>query len=163
MEQAEGVSEKYRNKIDIIYPSGGLSPDGMLAEVNELQDNSAILFATYNTPGLYSDKLYSDHYVTALLEQDRIPIYTMMSQYNDAPITGGFQVSPYELGLLAAETALEIVSGTDPVEIPVELNTPYSAVLNYNHIEKYGIKMSDIPPGTKLLNEPSTTIKIPAN
>ena len=162
-EQAEGIAENYQNEIEIIYPSGVLSPGGMLAEVDELPDNSAILFATYNTPGIYSDKLYSDHYVKALLEQDRIPVYTMMSQYNYAPITGGCQVSPYELGRLAAETALEVVSGTDPVEIPVEMNTPYSAVLNYNHIEKYGIKKSDIPPGTKLLNEPSTTITIPAN
>lgn len=162
-EQAENITQKYEERIRIRYPLPGLDPDEMVADVKELPDNSAVLFVTYNARDRHGDKLYSDHYVYALLKEDRLPVYITMDQYNDMGVSGGFQVSAYELGRRAAMTAMEIIGGTDPGEIPVEMNTPYTSILNYEDVKRFDIKKSDIPPGTEFFNEPSSTITIPTN
>ncbi|WP_421908745.1 ABC transporter substrate-binding protein [Methanolacinia petrolearia] len=137
--QTENITKKYENRIEIRYSGQELSTGEILREVQELPDNSAVIFFTYSALNEKGDKMYPDRYIMTLMNQDRIPVYTVMDQYNDLGVSGGYQESAYELGKMASLMAMEIIKGTDPNDIPVVTDIPSKIELNYDDIKKYDI------------------------
>lgn len=161
-QQTDNISKKFNGSIDIRYPLPGLGADEMIESLSELPEDSAVLFITYNTKDSDGDTYYSDYYVDALSNQELFPVYTVMDQYNQLGVTGGYQISPYELGKQASDYAVRILEGTNPKDLPVELNPQYITSLNYEHIKKFDLRGGDIPPGTHFFNTPPSTVTIPA-
>ena len=161
--QTENITKKYEDRIEVRYSGQGLSTGEMLREVQELPDNSAVIFFTYSILNENGDKMYPDRYIITLMNQNRIPVYTVMDQYNKLGVSGGYQISAYELGKAASEKAMKIINGTDPNDIPVETETPSKIELNYDDIKKYDIKGGNIPPETEFFNKPSYMVAIPKN
>ena len=158
---ADNISKKYEGKINIRYPVLGLTPGEMAEEITKTPGDSAVLLITYNV-NTNGENYCTDDYAYALSSQHTVPIYTVTDQYNYLGVTGGCQISPFELGKAAAVLAGEILGGTDAKSIPVGIDTPYEKVLNYNQIRNFGIDEENIPAGVNILKKAGSTVTIPS-
>lgn len=161
--QTEIISEKYSGRIDFMYPEPGQTVPEILEDLNELPENSAVLLITYNLIDPAGDIYYTDNYALAVSGQNAVPVYTPQDQYNHIGFTGGYQVSPFEMGRWASDAAVRILNGTDPGDIPVEMNPPYIKMLNFGHVGRFDFKESDIPVDVIYYNKPFSTITIPTD
>jgi len=159
--QAEDLSKQYESRMEIRYPPPDLSSDEMIRDLENLPKNSIILFATYNTISDKGISYYNEHYIAALSNQDMFPVYAVMNPYNDYGITGGCQISTYDLGRQAAVSAKEILEGADPADIPVDTTPEFITAINYGHIPEFGLDNNGIPDDTVFFNRPSSMVTIP--
>jgi len=157
--QIETVLAAYNGTVTVRYPGGEIDTAGELVdEVRTLPENTVILITTYSLVNEGGSLYHVDLITETLADESPVPIYSTASIFNGRGIAGGVQNNPYLLGTGAAETALLIRGGTDPAAIPVEMHPPGDPVFDYAVLQRFGLEESTLPPGSTVLNVPSTEV-----
>lgn len=82
------------------------------------------------------------------------PIFTFWGQFVGKGILGGRIVNPYKQGAYAADMAMRIIQGETADSIPIQWDSPNDYVFDCGIMQKFGLKESDLPEGSVLVNKP---------
>ncbi|WP_320053393.1 ABC transporter substrate binding protein [uncultured Acetobacteroides sp.] len=127
----------------------------MLNEVASLKGRKAILLNNY-TKDKDGNYISFDENMQLIRERAKVPIYSTWNFYLGEGIVGGMLTSGYKQGQLSAQLALKILMGSKADSLPV-IRTGYNAYeFDYNQLNRFGIDLSMLPPGSLIVNKPPT-------
>ncbi|MFT5875361.1 MAG: ABC-type uncharacterized transport system substrate-binding protein, partial [Clostridium sp.] len=114
--------------------------------------------------GIYKDEFEEPITVE---EGDRIisestdaPIYTFWEMHLGNGIIGGMLTSSYTQGKIVAQMALQVLSGKNIKEIPFIQKSQNTYVFDYNSMQEYNIKASDLPANSTIKNKPDVILRL---
>jgi len=85
-----------------------------------------------------------------------LPVYTPWSLESwQGRVTGGVPLDSQSQGETAARMARRIVNGEPASSIPVVRSSPTVAVLDHAQLLRHRVDLTAVPPGSRLLNEPT--------
>ncbi|MDC7238314.1 MAG: diguanylate cyclase [Sphaerochaetaceae bacterium] len=150
MKEIEPVIDNYSDEINFIRIDGKNYHE-IVEKCENLPSDSIVLFLIYFTDRLNNHFAY-DEAINILYNNCNRPIYGIWDFHLGHGILGGKLVSGLNQGELAANQALEILNGTNPIDIEVitEDTTTYS--FDYNILKKYNLSSEDLPKDSKLIN-----------
>lgn len=90
-----------------------------------------------------------------------IPTYTAWDFALGHGAVGGLTVLGVEQGRLAAQLALQVLSGTPIDTLPVLRNAANGYMFDYHQLLRHGLRTDLIPPEATLLHEPDYTYRLP--
>jgi PAS domain S-box-containing protein len=136
-----------------------LSDDYSIAEIedvlNGLTEDTAVIFFT-----LYRDKsgkyLSLKDSVTRVTKASTRPVYTTHLLELPYGVVGGKVLGGFHHGEGVASIALRILRGEKISSIPIVETSPTQYVFNFEQLEKWGIKFSELPGDSLILNKPGT-------
>jgi PAS domain S-box-containing protein len=127
----------------------------MLDKVAKLKGRKAILLNNY-TQDKNGSYISFDENIQLIRERANVPIYSTWNFYLGEGIVGGMLTSGYKQGRLAAQLALKILKGSKADSLPV-VRTGYNAYeFDYNQLNRFGINLKKLPPGSLIINKPPT-------
>lgn len=91
--------------------------------------------------------------VEKLISSYKIPVYSSFESLLGNGIVGGMMTSGYSQGKSAAEMALRILDGEKVSEIPIIRENSNRYMFDFKQMKKYGIRLSDIPEDSIVINE----------
>jgi PAS domain S-box-containing protein len=91
-----------------------------------------------------------------IYSESSAPIYSFWDTYLGKGIVGGMLISGFHQGKSAAQLALRILGGESVASIPVVRESPNSYMFDYQQLKLFGIKESDLPEGSIIINQPDT-------
>ncbi len=151
----EIIIPKYRDQYRIV-----LFKDKTLAQIKEgfsrLPENSALflLGATADMPT--GQATMPDESAKLILPHSPVPAYTLWDFHLGLGVLGGHIITGYQQGKTAGEMAVQILNGRNASDIPVMMKSPVSDIFDYQVMQHFGIKISDLPAGSTLINKPET-------
>ncbi|MEG0806002.1 MAG: ABC transporter substrate binding protein [Lachnospiraceae bacterium] len=90
--------------------------------------------------------------VHLITENVAVPVYRYVQAGIGEGVLGGNIVSHEQSGRIAADMTMQILHGTDPGRIPVQLKSPNEHYFDEHVIKKFGIPGDLIPPGSIVIN-----------
>ena len=90
----------------------------------------------------------------ALTAGARVPVYAMHETRLGHGIVGGMLLGGLEHGRRAAQLAIRVLSGEDPASIPVETRTTSRPMFDLVQLDRFGIALAALPPGSVVVNHP---------
>ena len=139
----------------------------LLERVARLPDNwvGLILDVTRDASGKnnYNDAEFSQQLAT----HARVPIFLTSrppgnndwSKFFWDGIGGGMVVATVH-GAKAGELALRVLAGEDADAIPILRHSPQVLEVDYRQMEKFGLSLDLLPPGTRVINQPVTFYQV---
>ena len=87
-------------------------------------------------------------------EASSFPVYTFWDFHLDTGVIGGHILTGQDQGRAAAELALQVLGGTKADALPVVLTAPATNVFDATVLQKFGVSLAALPPGSVVLNKP---------
>ncbi|MDE4908480.1 PAS domain S-box protein [Methanogenium marinum] len=157
------INEQTADDTDISfhYPEAGANISTISADLASLPDTAAALIITYYLADQDLTPYHIDEISAELSAASPVPIYSVVSMFNNKGVVGGVQISPYNLGYDAGNQAIWVLEekplkGTGPVVYAPET----SPIFDYTEMQRFGIPESVLPEGTTIINQPSNSITI---
>ena len=152
----ESVVQKFslRAKFINTFPDEATT-EGLLKKIGGLGTESiVILTGTFTASGRLDPYRGTKHLIE---EKCKAPIYVLTEKWFDyAPVVGGKLNSGYYQGQTAAEMAVRILDGENPNNIPILHGTADKYIFDYIQLKRFGIAVSELPPGSIIINEPKS-------
>lgn len=147
------IIPQYRNKYQIISLK-----DAPMAEIRETLSglsNESVVFLVGQTSdtgeGRALTPIENGFLITAASPW---PVYTLWDFHLNTGVLGGLILTGYDQGRAAAEIALKILNGQSADSIPVVMQSPARPVFDYAVMERFNIKMADLPKRSRVINKP---------
>ena len=93
-------------------------------------------------------------FVERIAKISHAPVYGLWDTALGSGSVGGKMVSGYAQGQRAAELTLQIMAGIDANEMPVITQSPNIYMFDYLRLQSFGIKNTDLPANSKIINKP---------
>jgi len=156
-ETGQRISERFRELIPQYRGVTFRLVDNL--EMKKVQDivkslkPGALVFFTFffrDRAGVFFDYYESNELITGVA---RVPVYVAWD-YSMGHAVGGLMVSGIDQGRVAGEMAQRILQGESADAIPVVMESPNRYIFDYAQMARFGIKPSDLPQGSTIINEP---------
>ncbi|MDD5284720.1 MAG: ABC transporter substrate binding protein [Desulfuromonadaceae bacterium] len=132
--------------------------DASLAEIRArlgaLPPDSAVFLPGVATDLIDGRRLTSVENGRMISETSPVPVYSFWDFHLGTGVLGGHIITGLDQGRTAADIALRILGGTPADSIPVIMQTPASTIFDFNVMNRYGIKMTALPEGSLIINQP---------
>lgn len=116
------------------------------------QDAVLLLSMNRDNTGKYFEFEEASRFVASVCN---VPIYGVWDFYLNNGLIGGKITSGYEQGKSVANLIKKILVEQIPASrIPVITVSPNKYIFDYVHLNRFGIDVSLLPPGTNILNQP---------
>ena len=127
----------------------------------EVLSPDTLIFYTFFY-GSIADKPYENRDSISLISRHaRVPVYGAWDFNLGHGIVGGKLTSGYDQGDAAGRMGLRILKGEGVEDIPVVRTNRTRYMFDYRQLERFGIKKSDLPTGSIVINEPESFHKVP--
>jgi PAS domain S-box-containing protein len=120
-----------------------LSLDELIARVKSAPERSIILYVRYSQEEL-GKTLNSLNSLTLIAQTARVPVYTAFESILGRGSVGGRTAPLADCGRMAGETAMRIVNGARPQDIPTVL-VPTVPIFDWRQIRRWGISNDKLP------------------
>lgn len=132
------------------------SKNGVREYLGNLDENDIILYLDFVEDG--DGNIYSLEAATKLISQsvNNVPIFRTSSADIENGVLGGVSYSFYDAGKEAGDMAARILMGTPPKDISMVSDTVTITYFEQSALDKYGIKIKNLPEGTYVINEHET-------
>ncbi len=153
------TANMFKEKIDALnmgYKIISLNQLGfhdLLTQLSVLDDQSIVLYATYNSDGKGNIIEYNIG-LKQICEYSRVPVYHQYMFGLADGAFGGNLTSPDQYGEYAAELAIRIINGERADDISIVSPDVAKKVVNYDQLIKLGIPLDAIPEDVELINKP---------
>lgn len=133
----------------------GLTMDETRNRVEALPQNSAIVYSAMYSDG--AGTFYPPATALGLIaEKANRPIIVASETFLGPGGLGGFVLVPRLIGANAAKTALRILNGESPSNIPVTVTDAVKPIFNWPQMLRWGVGEAALPPGSEIrFREPS--------
>ena len=125
----------------------------VLAAVNELEEDSAILITNY-----YSDingKVIADEEFCKIISDTvKVPVFHMYGLTMGHGNIGGSMICAHRQGESAGQLATKILKGKKADELPIIRNTPMKLAFDYEQLQRFDIPMKLVPKEAEIINQP---------
>ena len=127
--------------------------NGLKDVFQELGAKDIILFLDFTTDG--EKKNYSLQNAAEFISEyaPNVPIFRLASANIEHGVFGGISYSYYEAGKIAGEAAKRILNGESADSMPLQADTLTDAYFDQGVLDKFGIKYSQLPKDSIILNE----------
>jgi PAS domain S-box-containing protein len=150
--EMEAVLPGFRDRVQVDFNEPA-SYEEMAKQIAGLPSGSLALILSFATDR-FGNSLTTEQSTAVLTAQARVPVYAMHETRLGHGIVGGMLVGGAEHGRRAAALALRVLAGEDPASIPVETHGTSRPMFDYVQLERFGIPLSALPPGSVLVNRP---------
>jgi PAS domain S-box-containing protein len=157
--QVEAVMPFFEGRLEFEYWSD-LTLRQVLQRTEHLPPNAFLFFIPYYVT-LDGRSYTSEEVVQAISNSSNVPIFTAWEFLIGHGALGGSLISGYEHGRLAAMLALRILRGENADEIPIIQRPQGDYFFDYNVMKKLGIKESQLPDGSRIVNMPKAFYELP--
>lgn len=153
--RVEALSKQYAGELTFRFADTGRDLDyrRMLNEVSWLPDRSAVLYEDFfrDSTGTYFPMTTV---VPAVARAASVPVYVIHDMYLGLGVLGGKVNSGTQMGKMAADLAVRILSGTPPASIAPVVRDVNRYVVDYSALRRFHIPERDLPHGTVVANRP---------
>ncbi len=141
--------------VEFIRFDDSMSMSEIKDNLSKLSEDTIVLYATFfrDSTGRYFS---IPEGVSAVTSSSNRPVYTMRLQYLPYNVVGGKMMPGVLQGEVAAKIALRILNGEKVENIPVVEISPTQYMFNYEQLERFGIKLSDLPEDSIVINKPDS-------
>ena len=159
---ATNTGQLVRGKLDLLvpnYPSITFDfvEDMSMVEVQEylqtLPPDTIVLLTFF-----FQDKdgafFEYDVHSSLIAQSSAVPIYAVWDFSLGFGVIGGKLTSGYTTGKNLSNLALRILNGENPGDIPVDHKLQSLPIFDYNAMERFGIKITDLPDDSYVINRP---------
>ncbi|UCG78249.1 MAG: hypothetical protein JSV21_12000 [Nitrospirota bacterium] len=130
----------------------------LLGLVKNLPSNSFILFLSFSKDN--EGRVFSlEQSLDMISNASPVPVYSSWDYMLGKGIVGGNLISGYLQGKEAAIMALEYLEGKPISSIPVMKESPNRLMFDYRQLERFGLKKSQLPKGSVVINKPVSVYK----
>ena len=149
---------KYYKNIRMIRIGDNLSMEQIEDRVNELSDDAIVLFGPLNRDK--SGKYYSSEEAALRVSKASArPVYGYAVQVLPYGIVGGKLFGGFYHGRNTAEIAQRILKGEEVRNIPVDKTSSSRYMFDYNQMQRFNIRVSDLPEESIIINKPYSFYK----
>src|SRR5262245_48464370 len=120
-----------------------LSLDELIARVKGAPERSVILYVRYSQEEL-GKTLDTYNSLTLIAQTARVPVYTPFEAILGRGSVGGRTAPLADCGRMAGETAMRIVNGARPPDIPVVM-VPTVPIFDWRQLRRWGISKDRLP------------------
>ena len=150
--QIQGLSGYYGN-IRMTRIDDSLSMEQIEDYLSRLPDDTIVIFVTLKHDN--SGKFYPlKEAVPRVCRASTRPVYGCSVQILPHGIVGGELIGGVYHGKVAATMAKRILAGDAVRDIPVITEPQSQPMFDYNQMQRWGIKESDLPEGSIIVNKP---------
>jgi len=150
--QIQGISGYYEN-IRMIRIGESLSMEQVEDNVSRLSDDTIVIFGPFNqdkSGNYYSSKEAAQRVCLASVR----PVYGYSVQILPHGIVGGKLFGGFYHGQVAATMAKRILEGEAVRDISMITKPQNQHMFDYNQMQRWGIKESDLPEDSIIVNKP---------
>jgi len=135
------------------------SKEGVVNYLGELGSNDIILYLDFGEDG--DGNIYTLEYASELIANsvDNVPIFRTSSANVGHGVLGGISYSFYDAGKQAGTMAAQVLSGTPIQDIDMRSETVTQTYFEQSAMDKYGIKLRQIPEDSVVINLRFSLIK----
>ncbi len=146
------IMPDYRDAVDFL-----LLEDMDMAEIqDELRalPSDSIVFYTVFFRDKSGEFFEFDESISMIAAASSVPVYVTWDFSLGYGTMGGMLTSGFQQGETAGELAARILDGEDVANIPVVRESPNRYMFDYEQVQRFGVKRSDLPEGSIVINEP---------
>ena len=138
--------EPYARRLDFIYLTR-LPMGEVVEKIRNLPEHSVVLYYVLGQDG--EGKSFIPQEVASILsEAANAPVYGCLDTYLGHGIVGGRLTSLEMIGIKAGETALRILRGEKPSDIPISGQGTVINKFDWRQLKRWGISEDRLPPGS---------------
>ncbi len=153
-ESFQKAASQYTGKMKI-YQIANITIEETIERASQIPDRSAIIVMPF-ARDVENQFINWDSFLEMLTRSTNYPIYSSFSFQIIDHVVGGKVIDGYLHGQKTAERGLQILKGTPPSEFPIEYDGGHYFLFNYPELAKQKINVSELPAGSRLINEPNT-------
>jgi len=146
------VIPDYKDKF-VFHRVNDIAKDDLFKIIKHLPSDTIILLVSFlkDKNGESFDHLK----ITKLISDEAsVPVYGYLKYLLGYGIVGGLLKSPFEHGVLAGKTAIDVLNGKDINSIPVQHEKFNTYYFDYNQLKKWNIPKSALPAESIIINDP---------
>ena len=149
----QSASEDYSKFSYSIINTMDYSEKGLCDALSKVDSDSILLYLDFLEDG--DGNIYTERTASKLLYENapNIPVFRVGSSNLSGGIIGGIVYSHYDAGKLAGEMITQIVNGFPMTRIAMVSDPITMSIFDQNILDEYGIKETDLPQGSVVLNE----------
>jgi signal transduction histidine kinase len=121
----------------------------LLSAVKAVPQGSVILYIWHQALAERGNVMYSDEVARLVAQVAPVPVYGTSDLYLGTGVVGGVVRRTGETGWRLGEMALRILTGTRPVDMPVE-DAPVAPAVDWRQVERWHLA-ARLPAGTQIL------------
>lgn len=133
--------------------------EACIADAKTLPPDSAVLIVG-NMRNVAGVGINLQRATEILSSEIAAPIYTAWDFGVGHGAVGGYVLSGFEQGRLAADLAMRILQGEQAARIPVIRNAANYYLFDYRQLARFGIRPNQVPPGSRILNLPEEGYRV---
>jgi PAS domain S-box-containing protein len=138
--------EPYARRLDFIYLTR-LPMGEVVEKIRNLPEHSVVLYYVLGQDG--EGKSFIPQEVASILsEAANAPVYGCLDTYLGHGIVGGRLTSLEMIGIKAGETALRILRGEKPSDIPMSGQGTIMNMFDWRQFKRFKIREDRLPPGS---------------
>lgn len=156
--QAEAIIrrslQKYEDKLQFTYLSN-LTMNSILAQVRNTPSHAIILFGSVSRDAAGHSFISATQSLPMVIGAANAPVYVFSDTLVGQGSAGGYVISYGQQGRIAADTAMRVLRGEKPHDIPLTKGTNIY-LFDWRALKRWGLKEVALPAGSVVLNRQPT-------
>jgi ABC-type uncharacterized transport system substrate-binding protein len=146
--------QRYEDRMQFTYLRD-LTMASLLAQVRDTPSHAIILFGSVSQDATGHHFFSATQSLPMVIGAANAPVFTLADVLVGQGSVGGYVISYAAQGRIAAETAMRILRGEKPRDIPLVKGTGVY-VFDWRALKRWGLKESALPAGSVVLNRQPT-------
>jgi PAS domain S-box-containing protein len=142
----------YESKLDFMYLTE-LRMSAVLEQLKQLPSNTIVFHTSITQDAAGERFIDSAQSIPLVLGAANAPVFVMDDVDFRAGAVGGDLVNWADDGRVAADMVVRVLNGEKPQNIPI-VNSKDDYMFDWRAMQRWGIKESNLPPGSIILNRP---------
>ena len=156
-QQVSSAIENSNKPVDVVWlQPGQMTLEELIEKLQPLGNESVVVIVSFRTKDRTKQPYQSEQYIKAITEHCKAAIYTRFEHWLGSGIVGGSISDSYTQGRKAAEIAMQILDGQSIDNISPLQISKNRHMFDYRQLKRFGISLSDLPPDSSLINEPTS-------
>jgi PAS domain S-box-containing protein len=146
--------QAYKSKLEFTYLFD-LTMPALLDRLKQLPSDTIVYHTAITQDAAGSRFIDSTQAVPLVVSAANAPVFVMDDVDFRPGTVGGDLVNWADDGRIAAEMAVRVLNGEKPDDIPI-VTSKGTYMFDWRALRRWGLKESDLPPGSIVLNRPAT-------
>jgi len=151
---ARNSFRKYEPELDFTYLTD-LSMPALIERLRQLPDHTIVYHTSIMRDADGTGFIDAHQSVPIIAAAARAPVFVVDDVDLGKGTVGGYLLSFAAIGQTAAEMTERVLNGEKPQDIPV-VKSPNVYMFDWRALRRWGLKESDLPPGSMVLNRQPT-------
>jgi len=139
----------YQGGITFSYPAN-VPMEALVKQLTDLPPHTIVLY-TFFFQDAGGEFYLPEEALDRITKTSRVPVYGIYLDYVGHGVVGGCVEDPEKTGTAIAESAVRVLQGEKPADIPMVIDSPSRNTLDWRELRRWGISEKRLPPGSVVL------------